>query len=81
MRPASALAELASQFPCRIIVRHGDRQADAKSVLDLLNLNAPHGTKLTIEARGQQAGRAIEAIEELFQNGLYEHQEESTSSS
>jgi phosphotransferase system HPr (HPr) family protein len=81
MRPASSLAELASQFPCEIVVRLEDRQADAKSVLDLLNLNAPYGTVLTIEARGPQAGRAIEAIEELFRNGLYEQQQEPTPSS
>jgi phosphotransferase system HPr (HPr) family protein len=66
-RPADAFARLASQFVSMIdVVKEGQR-ANGKSILDLLMLAAEEGTVLTIEARGEDAEDAIEALGRLLE--------------
>jgi phosphocarrier protein HPr len=66
-RPADAFARLASQFVSMIeVVKEGQR-VNGKSILDLLMLAAEEGTVLTIEARGDDAEEAIEALGRLME--------------
>ncbi len=62
LRPAAAIAAIAQQFPCEIVIRCGERRADAKSVLDLLILAAAHGAELTLEATGAESDAALGAL-------------------
>lgn len=73
LRPAGALVKLARGFQARIeLVREGNR-FDAKSVLDIMTLGAVKGTQLNLEAVGDDAERALEAIVQAFQSGFAEH--------
>ena len=66
-RPADAFARRASQFESVIdVVKQGQR-VNGKSILDLLMLAAEEGTVLTIEARGDDAEDAIEALVSLME--------------
>jgi phosphocarrier protein len=66
-RPADAFARLASQFASMIeVVKEGQR-ANGKSILDLLMLAAEEGTVLKIEAQGDDADDAIEALGRLME--------------
>jgi phosphocarrier protein HPr len=66
-RPADAFARLANQFASMIeVVKEGQR-ANGKSILDLLMLAAEEGTVLRIEARGDDADDAIEALVHLME--------------
>jgi len=64
-RPAALLVQTAKQFPRDIHVWHGERQANAKSILSVLTLGVAKGAVLTIRAEGDRAGEALAALEAL----------------
>ena len=66
-RPSSVLAEGALRFPLtRILVRKGEFEVDAKSIMELLLLEASCGTELTLVARGPRSEEALEVLAGLF---------------
>jgi phosphotransferase system HPr (HPr) family protein len=65
MSPLSQINRLATAFSGPVKIHRQDYCADAKSMLDLLQLNAAHGTVLVIEACGQNAEELIEGIKRL----------------
>ena len=69
-RAAAQLVRLANTFKSEISIARTDNgtAADAKSILSVLNLAAAMGTELLIEADGEDAPSAIEAITQLFAN-------------
>ncbi len=64
--PSSQIVQLAQKFKSEVLIRKGDRTVDGKSMLDLLTLAAEHGTVLQLEARGDDAAQALEAVASLF---------------
>ena len=67
-RPSSVLAENALRFPdTAIAIQKGDLEVDAKSIMELLLLEAAHGTELTLVASGPQAEEAIGTLVDLFE--------------
>lgn len=66
-RAASALARLASKFPCEVSLSGPDEAGvNAKSVMGVLLLCGAKGTSIDVEARGDDADRAVEAIGALI---------------
>ena len=61
-RPASQLSGVAAGFDADITLRSASGTANPKSVLALMALDVQAGEKLEIEADGQDAERAVEAI-------------------
>lgn len=66
VRPAQRLAELAAGFDAELRIAYGTREADAASIMDLMTLGAPHGSRLTLRARGPEAEAALDALQELL---------------
>lgn len=64
-RAASKFVEQASRFRAEIRVRHNDEEVNGKSILGLLLLAAPCGSKLTISAEGEDAEQALAALAQL----------------
>ena len=64
--PCSRIAQLASQYECDVHVTNQDRRADAKTILELMTLNASQGTTLVLEAIGDGADEAIAKLVALF---------------
>ncbi|MGK3992424.1 phosphoenolpyruvate--protein phosphotransferase [Sorangium sp. So ce1024] len=71
-RPAAVLASEARSFAAAISVELGSRNANAKSVVALLNLGAGPGAELRITASGSEAARAVARLVELIRSGLGE---------
>ncbi|GHV53368.1 phosphocarrier protein HPr [Deltaproteobacteria bacterium] len=71
-RPAALLAKTAQQFTADIILIASDREADAKSILDILSLAATQGTTLTVRGRGNDARDSIKSIAELVRAQFHE---------
>ena len=71
-RPASAFVKLASTFQSDITVRHGDRTANAKSILNVLTLGANQGAQIVIQADGTDAEEALKALEALVESNFGE---------
>jgi phosphotransferase system HPr (HPr) family protein len=63
-RPAARFVQAASRFGSRIVIRHGDREADAKSLISLLGLALRPETEITLVAEGTDAAAAIAALAE-----------------
>ncbi len=66
VRPAGALAKLCQRFESTITVSKDGFEVSGKSVLGLLTLEAPCGTRLAVNAEGPDAEEALRAIGELF---------------
>jgi phosphocarrier protein HPr len=62
MRPCGALAQAANRFQSKVTVSRPGREVNAKSILDLMLLNAPEGTELTVEIEGSDAKEALAAV-------------------
>jgi len=73
-RAASRLVQLASSFPCDIVVRREEQEANAKSVMGVLLLCGSKGTKLTVVANGERASEAVDSIGELIKDRFGEEE-------
>lgn len=70
MRAAASLVQLARRFHSRILVRLGSQVADARSIMSIMILAASLGTRLDIEASGEDEHEAIQAVEDYFGSSL-----------
>ena len=61
-RAAARFANLAATFASQIQVRRGELSANGKSIMGLMMLAAPQGTELLIQAKGNDARQALEAL-------------------
>lgn len=61
-RPAGALVKLAKSFKSEIRFSAGDKSAEADSILALMSLGAKQGTRLKIEAHGEDEREALDSI-------------------
>ncbi|RKH08343.1 phosphoenolpyruvate--protein phosphotransferase [Corallococcus sp. CA053C] len=71
-RPATVLVAVVRRFRAEVTVHHDGRQANARSVLSLLQLGVRGGTPLTLTATGDDADAALRALRDAFQSGLGE---------
>ncbi|KPL76542.1 hypothetical protein ADN00_11305 [Ornatilinea apprima] len=71
-RPASIFVREASKFKSTIKVRNGAREANAKSILNVLTLGADMGSVITISAEGEDAEQALQALQALHASNFGE---------
>jgi phosphocarrier protein HPr len=70
-RPAIQFVDLANQFASKIMVcKGGDEpvEADGKSVMQMITLEATQGTTLRVDAEGEDAENAVRRLAELFES-------------
>jgi phosphocarrier protein len=67
-RAAAKIVQTSSQFKSRIRLIKNGREADAKSMLDILTLSCPRGTRIELRAEGKDAAEALAALAVLFDN-------------
>lgn len=72
LRPADKFVKLALRFQSDVRVIHNGAEFNGKSILDLTSLAAERGTKLEIEARGEDAEEAIAALADLVDAHFHE---------
>ncbi len=71
-RVAARIAETLKQYDCEVTLSKDGLEADGDSVLSILTLDAPAGSRLVARARGAQAEEALAALEGLFAEGFGE---------
>ena len=71
-RPASIFVREASKFKSTIKVRNGAREANAKSILNVLTLGEDMGSVITISAEGEDAEQALQALQALHASNFGE---------
>ena len=65
-RPAMQFVDVANQFQSGIKVWKGDQVVDGKSIMQMMMLAATAGTPLKIVADGEDAEKALTALENLI---------------
>ena len=63
----SRFARTTLPFRSNIRVGYNETEVDGKSVLDLMTLTPPEGTKVRIRIEGPDAAEAMHAVDELIQ--------------
>ena len=71
-RPARLLVQTAAQFRSRIQLRHGEKTANAKSILGVLTLGAVLGDTITLHAEGEDAEEALKVLTDLVNHKFHE---------
>lgn len=73
-RPSSMIVRCAMEYDADVVIKNEGTgfEANAKSPLEVMMLNAPCGTKLMIRATGPDAEAAVDAIRELIAAGFNE---------
>lgn len=70
MRPAYMFAETAAKFASKVEVVKEETRIDGKSVLSILTLGAAQGSNVEIEATGDDARAAVDALAKLVESGF-----------
>ncbi len=71
-RPAAEFVKLASQFGCEIRVSKDGLEVNGKSIMGVLMLAAEQGSEIRIEAEGDDAGDALDALADYVDSGFAE---------
>lgn len=65
-RPAALFVQTAKRFASDVRVIKAGREANAKSPLSLLGLDAKKGDRITIRAEGEDAEAAVDALVQVI---------------
>jgi phosphocarrier protein len=61
-RASAKLTKLAGSFPCDVFMSRGERRVNAKSIMGVMMLAAGIGSEITLEADGDRAQEALDAL-------------------
>jgi phosphocarrier protein HPr len=61
-RASAKLTKLAGSFPCEVFMTRGERRVNAKSIMGVMMLAAGLGSAVEIEAQGERAQEAVDAL-------------------
>ncbi|NTU97457.1 MAG: HPr family phosphocarrier protein [Chlorobiaceae bacterium] len=71
-RPAAAVVKLASRFKSDFFIEMQGVEINAKSIIGVMSLAAPKGTRLTLKLQGEDAPEAARQLVEFFEQGFGE---------
>ncbi len=72
-RPSAQLTQTASRFAADIHISRNGRRVNAKSIMGVMMLAAGQGSSVTVEAEGEDAEQALQAIGQLIADGFGEN--------
>jgi phosphocarrier protein HPr len=67
LRAAAAFAKIAERFSSDVSMERDALRANGKSIISLVTLAAPRGTRVRIVAEGADADAAVQALSDLVQ--------------
>ncbi|MBM6618920.1 phosphocarrier protein HPr [Bacillus suaedaesalsae] len=65
-RPATVLVQTVGKFDSEVNLEYNGRTVNLKSIMGVMSLGVPKGSKITVSAEGSDAGEAIAAVEEAM---------------
>jgi phosphocarrier protein len=65
-RASARFVQTVQQFDAEVKVKRGEETAGGDSIMSLLMLAAPYGSKITVSATGKEAEAALDALEKLL---------------
>jgi phosphocarrier protein HPr len=73
-RAAALLVQTVNKFDAQVSFFKDGQTADGRSIMGVLTLAATQGSKILIEASGEEAERVVRAIEKLVDNKFNENE-------
>ena len=73
-RAAALLVQTANRFSAQITISKDGQTADGRSIMGVLTLAATQGSKIQVEAVGEDAEQAVRAIEKLVDKRFNENE-------
>jgi len=61
-RPAAVLVQAAGRYKSKVRLEFGNKQADARSIVQLLGLGVRQGSSVTVVAEGTDSEEALAAV-------------------
>jgi phosphocarrier protein HPr len=74
LRAVAVFVKESEKFKCEIKVKHGEVEADGKSIMGLMTLIAPQGSEIEIRADGNDAKEAIAKLSAVIKNKFGEQE-------
>jgi phosphocarrier protein len=71
-RASAKFCQIAERFDADVRVTRGHETVGGRSIMGLMMLGAGIGTKITVEATGNEASAAADALEKLVTSGFGE---------
>jgi phosphocarrier protein HPr len=71
-RAAALLVQTVNKFSAQVSVSKDGQTADGRSIMGVLTLAATQGSKIHIEANGDDAEKVVKALEKLLDNRFNE---------
>ena len=71
-RAAALLVQTVNKFDAQVSFSKDGQTADGRSIMGVLTLAATQGSKIQVEASGEEAERVVRAIEKLIDNKFNE---------
>lgn len=71
-RAAALLVQTVNKFSAQVSFSKDGQTIDGRSIMGVLTLAAAQGTKIQVEATGEDAERTVKAIERLVDNRFNE---------
>ena len=67
-RAAALFVQTVNRFSSQVIVSNDGTTADGRSIMEMLMLGATQGSKIQVEITGEDAEKALRAIEKLIES-------------
>ena len=73
-RAAALLVQTVNKFHAEVSFSQDGQTADGRSIMGVLTLAATQGSKIQVEANGEEAERVVRAIEKLIEGKFNENE-------
>jgi len=73
-RASALLVQTVNKYDAQVKISKDGQTADGRSIMDVLTLAATQGSKIQIEANGEDAERVVKAIERLIEARFNENE-------
>lgn len=73
-RAAALLVQTVNKFSAQVSISKDGQTADGRSIMGVLTLAGTQGSKIQVEASGDDAEKAVRAIEKLIDNRFNENE-------
>ena len=72
-RAAALLVQTVNRFEAEVKISKDGQEVDARSIMGVLTLAATQGSKIHVEAKGNDAEEALRAVEKLVDKKFFEN--------
>lgn len=73
-RAASEFVKVAQKFGCEVVVKKDDIQANGKSIISMMMLEASVGTSILLQCDGEDEREALDSLVNLIKNRFGENE-------